>query len=186
MKFLLLCAVLLPSAALADEWGLGLRAVSQRVDPEGGGGNGIDLGGGGVLVRWRLGERLSLEVGLDGVHGQLGGGAYDRRTTSLSLAGIVHLTPGSPWNLYVVGGLGTVTDRVTFIDAGGNDDAVELKEGLVRLGGGLEHRWQHIGVGIEASVIGLWRTDDDAGFPSDLVPHKSGGGQLGLQAAYYF
>jgi hypothetical protein len=144
------------------------------------------MAGLGIVGRWRISRRFGLELGLDGVSGKLADGAYERKTSSLQLAATFHLTPGSRWDLYLLLGLGAVTDKVSFVDATGAAMEVELKETMVRLGGGLEYRWEHLGIGAELAAIGFARDDEDAAQPADAVPRRSGGGQFSLVVGYYF
>jgi hypothetical protein len=186
MKAVLLVAVLLPATALADEWGVGLRATGERVDPKDDGPNGIGMGGGGLLVRWRISRRFGLELGVDGVTGKLADGAFERKTSSAQLAATFHLTPGSRWDFYLLLGVGGATDRVTFVDASGAEMEQEFKETVLRLGGGLEYRWEHLGIGAEVAAVGMARNDSDAALAGDAVPRESGGGQWSVVATYYF
>jgi len=183
MKMLALVFVLLvPATAMADEWGLGLRALSERVNPSDGGPGGIDMGGAGILVRWRISALVGLELGIDGVHGQLDG--YDRKTSSATLAATVHLNPESRWDIYLLAGIGGATDKITAVDADGMTVEDELKETLLRVGGGVEFRWEHIGVGAELAGVAFFLQNPETS--SGLVPSKSGGGQLSLFGTFYF
>jgi hypothetical protein len=183
-KLALLLLLLVPNPAIAGEWGLGLRALAERVEPEGGGANGIDMAGAGLIVRWRISGLFGLELGLDGVRGELDGGAYVRETSAATLAATFHLTPRSRWDLYLLAGLGAATDKVSFLDAGGMQVDEEIKETLLRLGGGVEFRWEHLGIGAELAGVAWFRNDPDG--PPATVPTRSGGGQFSLFASLYF
>jgi len=186
MKSFLLVAILFPALAVADEWGLGLRATGEQVQSHDDGSDAIGMAGGGLLVRWRLSERWGLELDLDGMSGKLAGGAFERKTSALGLTGSFHLTPGSRWDLYLLLGIGGVSDKVTFEDVMGQSVEQEFKETEVRLGVGLEYRWRHIGLGAEVAAVGLARNDGDAAVAGDAVPKTSGGGQWSLVFGYYF
>ncbi len=186
MKALWLCALLLPATAAADEWGVGLRATGERVDPKDDAPNGIGMGGGGLYVRWRISRRFGLELGLDGVSGKLADGAYERKTSSAQLAATFHLTPGSRWDLYLLLGVGGATDKVTFTDATGAQMEQEFKETLLRVGGGLEYRWEHLGIGAEVAAVGYARNDSDQVVAGDAVPKEAGGGQWTVAVSWYF
>jgi hypothetical protein len=131
--------LLLPTTAIADEWGVGLRALSERVNPSDGiGGAGIDMGGAGLLLRWRISSFFGLELGIDGVRGEIDG--TERKTSTASLAATFHLNPQSRWDIYLLAGVGAGTDKISFADDSGMQIEEELKESLVRVGAGLEFR----------------------------------------------
>src|SRR5215813_4666077 len=92
----LVVALLLPSVAQAGEWGVGLRTLGVRIEPpdDEANVNGIGMGGGGAFVRWRFSRHWGIELAGDGMRGTLSGGDYERRTSSLSIAGMFHFTPG--------------------------------------------------------------------------------------------
>jgi len=188
MKALVLCALVLPAAvAHADEWGLGLRATGERVDPhDDATAQGIGMGGGGLLIRWRISGLFGLELALDGFDGKLADGAFERKTSSLGLTAQFHLTPGSRWDFYLLAGLAAVDDKVSFRDANGDQMDQEFKETEARLGAGLEYRWAHIGLGAEVAAVALARNDGDDALIGDAVPKESGGGQLSVVFTYYF
>ncbi len=187
MKALVLCVLLGPALASADEWGLGLRATGERVDPhDDATAQGIGMGGGGLLLRWRLGGLFGLELAVDGFGGKLADGAFERNTSSVGLTAQFHLNPGSRWDWYLLAGLAGVDDKVKFRDVDGNRMEQEFKETEIRLGGGLEYRWPHIGLGGELAAVALARNDGDDALIGDAVPKESGGAQLSITFAYYF
>ena len=185
MKAFVLCALLLPAIAQADEWGLGLRATGERLDPHDDDvAHGVGMGGGGLFLRWRISELFGLELAFDGFGGKLGG--FERKTSSLGLTAQFHLTPGSRWDLYLLAGLAAIHDEVNFRDVDGNTMEQEFKETELRVGAGLEHRWRHFGLGAELAAVALARNDGDDALIGDAVPKESGGGQLSVLFTYYF
>ena len=187
MKAFVLCSLLLPAIASAGEWGVGLRASGERIS-RGGPDDAarIDMGGGALLVRWRISELFGVEVGLGGMSGKLAGGAYERKMGALDLTATLHLNPRSRWDFYLLAGLGAVTDKVDFVDVDGVSVEQEFKETEVRLGLGLEYRFRHLGLGVEAAAIGRVRNDADKALDGDAIPKDSGGGQVSLVVGYYF
>ena len=163
----------------ADEWAVGVRAQAEKVaSSDDGSDPGVDLGGAELLVRWRFWPHWGLEVALGSVRGS--GPGYDRRSDAIIVTGALHLTPGHPWDAYLFLGIGGATDHIT---AGGGER--EFKETELRLGAGLEWRWEHVGLGAELAGIGMGRVDKDQAMPLDPVPAKSGGVQLSVVLGYY-
>jgi hypothetical protein len=186
MKALVLCAVLLPAVASADEWGLGLRATGERVGRSADDANPIDMGGGALLVRWRVSALFGLELGLSGMNGKLAGGAYERKTGALDLTATFHLNSRSRWDFYLLAGLGAVNDKVDLVDASGASVEQEFKETEIRVGVGLEYRFRHLGLGVEAAAVGRVRNDADDALDADAVARNSGAAQASFVVGYYF
>jgi hypothetical protein len=174
------------SAASAGEWGLGLRATGEHVARTSDEKGGIDMGGGALLVRWRMSGFFGLELSLGGTSGKQAGGAFERKTGAADLTAMFHLSPGSRWDFYLLAGIGAVTDKVNFIDASGVSAEQEFKETQGRLGLGLEYRFPHLGLGLEAAAVGRVRNDADHALDADAVPKESGGAQVNLVVGYYF
>ncbi len=182
-----LALLLLPAGAGAQEWAVGVRASAEHVAAsDDSGDEGVGMGGGGLLVRWRFWPHWGVEAALESCRGTRADGAYERRSDALVLTAALHLTPGSAWDWYLFLGVGGATDHVTLRGADGVTVAQDFKESLVRIGVGLERRWEHIGLGAEVAGIGMARDDKDQAQPLDAVPAKSGGGQLSLVFSYYF
>ena len=187
MKAFVLCALLVPTVASADEWGLGLRATGEHVARGGSDdADGMDLGGGALLLRWRMSDVFGLELGVGGTRGKRAGGAFERKTGAADLTAMFHLNPRSRWDFYLLAGLGAVTETVDFVDVDGISVEQEFKETEVRLGLGLEYRLRHLGLGAEAAAIGRVRNDADHALDGDAIPKDSGGVQLSLVVGYYF
>src|SRR5262249_22617133 len=132
MRSLVLLAVvsLWALSARADEWALGLRATAEHVaadgDPE-----GFDLGAGSALVRWRFWPHWGVEAALETARGE------HLEIDSLVVTVALHLTPQSFWDWYLFLGAGGGSGHTT----GGP----EWKQSVIRLGAGLERRWEHVG-----------------------------------------
>jgi hypothetical protein len=184
---LALAVLLLPVGARAQEWAVGLRASAEHVAAsDHDGDEGVGMGGGGLLVRWRFWPHWGVEAALESCRGTRADGAYERRSDSLVLTAALHLTPRSRWDWYLFLGLGGATDHVTLRGADGATVEQQFKESVLRLGVGLERRWEHIGIGAELAGIGMTREDQDQAQPKDAVPARSGGGQLSVVFGYYF
>jgi hypothetical protein len=165
MRHILVLAIGLSAAtARADEWAVGLRASAEHLTPDGDP-DGFDVGGGGVLVRWRFWPHWGLEAALESVRSET------LRMDSLLVKIDLHLTPLSAWDAYV------------FVGAGGGNaypaHAAEFKQSVVQLGVGLERRWEHLGIGAELAAVGRERKDVDP-------PAKAGGGQISAVVGWYF
>jgi hypothetical protein len=171
--------LLVSGTAGADEFAFGIRAQAEKVTasdaPDT---TGVELSGGELLVRWRFWPHWGLEASLGSVSGSTPG--YDRRSESVLLTGQLHLTPGHLYDLYLFLGIGGEADHIT---SGAYVGA--FKESEMRLGAGLEWRWEHVGVGAELAGIGLGRIDKDRAMPLDPVPAKSGGVALSVVVGYY-
>jgi hypothetical protein len=176
-----------PSAApwLAHTWGVGMRVGSAGVT------NADDskeeFATGGLFGRYRWSPRLELELAIDhgrqqlrdGVDGELELGAA---TASL----LVHLWPGSAWDGYVLGGLG-VNDRRLH----GTSDNTADARGHVALGVGVERRFEHLVLGLDARALAIGPSKDAdpavaARSTQDPQRDGIGGGQVTLSAGWYF
>ncbi len=183
---IMVSSLVTPAVAAGDEWGLGIRATGERTGSDGGGDDGIDMGGGALFVRWRISGLFGLELGAGGVRGKLSDGAFERKTGTLDLTAQFHLTPGSRWDLYLLAGVGAAKDEVKLVAADGTRIEQEFHQAALRGGVGIEYRWRHVGLGAEAALIGRVREDADDALPGDAVPERSAGGQLSFSFTYYF
>jgi hypothetical protein len=176
---------------LRQRFGVGLRTVGMSVASTETPDDEIDLGGGGVQLRYRFAPRWSVELLLEHVEGELGDGAYVRRSTPATLGVHFHLTPRSRWNWYLAAGLGVTGDEVTRTGRDGQEIREQFVEHHLHLGGGLERRFGRWGIGAELRGVALSRDDDERDGAKYVevdgpIPRESTGGMLSLQGSYYF
>jgi hypothetical protein len=167
------------------EWAVGLRTTAQHLRADEDRGHEIDLAGGGVQVRWRFLRAWSAEITLEGLRGEIGDDVA-REGSLVTLTFAWHVMPGSPWDLYLLAGVGGARSEVTFESRGGAEVTQELEEGHVSLGIGLERRFGPVGIGVEVRAVGQGRNDDEDAAPHDAVPPGSVGGQGSVTASWYF
>lgn len=173
------------TAHAEGRFGVGLRTTSQHVAGSEDDGNDIHMVGGGLMARWRFAHAWSVELSLEALSGEIGGG-YQRKSGLVSVAALWHLTPDRPWDLYFLLGLGGVHDQVVYTAASRDEVAEEHGQTMATLGAGLEYRWTHLAVGVELRAVGMTREDEEDARPEDAVPPRSRGGQGSLTASYYF
>jgi|RhiMethySRZTD1v2_1073278.scaffolds.fasta_scaffold298062_2 hypothetical protein len=192
MRNRLLAAALVASlglagAARADHtWGVGLHGTTQHITPaDGDVGYEVQLAGGGLQARWRMIPRFGIELAFEGLGGAKGE-AFKREAGAVGLTGMLHLTIGGPWDLYLLIGVGTRSDTVTLQNVDGEETVQEFKQTFVSAGIGLEYLWTHFGVGAEVRAVGYARDDGDEARTYDAVPAEAAGAQGTLTATYYF
>lgn len=179
-----------PPPQRANRWGIGLSAGSMDVVNANNEDQTIEMEGGGIHLRYRLGPSVSLELGIDGFEGEVAD--FRRQSASGTLSLFYHLTPYSKWNWYLLGGLGSTHDAIYY--GGRTDDAEpdeEFVEHHLHLGLGLERRWNQLGIGAELRGVALGRDDNELDGQrynglDGPVPYESTAGQFKLHATFYF
>ena len=186
MRWVMLVVLCFPAAARAEgfEWGVGLRSTAQASkafegDTE------TSMVGGGLQVRFRFGPRWGLDVALEAMRGKSAGGAYERRSTPLSVTGTYRFDCGGV-DFYLLSGIGGMTDKVTYLDVNRMEIEEEVDVAEFHVGAGIEGRLGAFGLGAEVRAMALWRNKEDMASPYDAVPKSAGGGQVNLVATYYF
>jgi hypothetical protein len=181
-----------PSAGAAQapaiqHWGFGIHGSSAELTSSVDDNNKIKLGGGGLHVRYRLNHRFSVEVSLDRIQGEWEPGVQ-RDSRPVTLTGLVHLSSNPKWNWYLLAGFGGSREVITMDGANGGSFEYEYRQAHIHLGAGVEHRWNHFGVGAELRLIGAARDQEySPGAPaSGPVPEESSGGMFSLLGTYYF
>jgi hypothetical protein len=185
-------ATLVAGAAVAEargKLGVGLRATSQTVAPEGNEENHLELGGGGLHVRYRFTRLLGIELTAEHLKAEKGGGDFVRESSPVTLAATIHFG-GLLWDWYGIVGVGATESEVTF--RRGDAMATEtFVESHVHLGIGLERTFGPLAIGAELRAIGLSRNPEEGDAPKygDLdgpVAKESQGAQFNLALTYYF
>jgi len=186
MRWAMLLVLVFPAAARADglAWGVGLRTTAQASKAFEGE-TVTSMVGGGIQVRFRFGRHWGLDVALEALRGQAAGGAYERKSTPLSVSATYHIDCGGV-DVYLLSGLGGMTDKVSYLDANRMTIEEEVDLAQFHLGAGIEGRLGAFGLGAEVRAIALWRKKEDMASPYDAVPKSAGGGQVNLLATYYF
>jgi hypothetical protein len=176
--------VLGTAAEARADWAVGLRTTAQHLAADDDRGHEIELAGGGVQVRWRFLPAWSAELSLEGLRGEIGDD-FQREGSLAMVAFAWHVTPRSPWDLYVIAGIGGAHSEVTLTGRDGAEIVQEFDEAHVSLGLGLERRFGPVGIGVELRVVGQGRDDEEASV-RDAVPPSSVGGQGSVTASWYF
>lgn len=167
------------------EWGVGLRTTAQHLASDDDLGNEIGLAGGGLQVRWRFARSFGLELTLEGLRGE-SGSDFVRKGSLVTIGFAWHVIPDSPWDFYVLAGVGGAHSEVTLTSRSGAELVQEFDEAHVSLGIGLERRFGSFGVGVELRAVGQARSDEEDASPYDAVPPGSAGGQGSVTVSYYF
>lgn len=197
-----LAAVVLIAATLsyapsanAEGWirgrlGVGLHASSTSLsDPNDDGADPVELGGGGLQVRYRLAPKWELELSLGGASAETA--EADREMGVASLGVLYHFNPASKWVWSVLGGIGAAGETVTIKSNGEPATERELENGMLYLGGGLERRFGRFSIAAELRLVGISRDEEAADGPEfagkdSPVPREMSGGQLRLMGTFYF
>lgn len=190
------------AAAAAPErnWAIGLHLGGLGLEPRNADGDelvegdsdSIGLGAVGLQLRYRLHRRWELELAATHMEGELGDTGAMRHSGSLVLGVMFHINPGSSWLWSGLFGIGGAHDEITVEKNGEEVTTAEFSEGLVRLGIGLERRFDRFGVAAQLYGVGLRRNDDELDGPAyqgrdgGPVPARSSGGEFLLLGNFYF
>jgi hypothetical protein len=103
-----------------------------------------------------------------------------------------HINPDDNWRWSGLLGIGGVHDEISVEKNGERVTTAEFEEGLVRLGVGLERRFDRWGIEAQLYGVGFQRNDDKLDGPAyegrdgGPVPAHSSGGEFLLLGNYYF
>lgn len=168
-----------------QRWGLGLRVGSLGLAE---GDYEETYGTAGLAARYRMSRRWELELALEGGQQQLeDGSAGDRELSAGTLSVLLHLTPQSRWDWYLLAGLGS-SERHLSGDPNPGDE-----RGHLALGGGLEYRFDHLVLGVDVRVLAQ-EADTSEAIAASRVSSPgakteqldAGGGQVTLTGGWYF
>jgi hypothetical protein len=188
------------SAAPERNWGIGIHLGGLGLEPRNADGDEltegtsdkIEMGAAGVQLRYRLHRRWELELAATHMAGELGDTGAERHSGSLVLGVMFHINPDSSWRWSGLFGIGGVHDEISVEKDGERVTTAEFAEGLVRLGIGLERRFDRWGIAAQLYGVGFQRNDEELdgpayeGRPGGPVPAHSSGGEFLLIGNYYF
>lgn len=187
-----------PAPAASQGWdgvqkfGVGLRLSNAGLSSRADRANKVDLGGGGLQVRYRLDRRWEFELSIEGLRAELQDGAVVRESSPATLAVLVHMRPEQRWDWYLIGGIGTTRDKVSYFSGETETGAEEFQSSHVHLGAGIERRFRKFGISAELRMVSSTRNNEELdavqyGEGVDgPIPAESGGGQLSILGTYYF
>lgn len=197
----------LPAAPAPEPWeahrfGLGLRLSGLTLGERASDGAAEQqFSVGGLVARYRASRRIELELAVEHGTEQLEDGYQsDLELSAVTAAMLVHLSPQSVWDWYLLGGLGGNERRFK-----GADDAFADQRSHLALGVGLERRWDHLVIGVELRALAVSPHDEeDVAVPQpepyplpqpvpgatvvveDEEEASVGGGQLSVSATWFF
>lgn len=188
------------SARAERNWGIGVHLGGLGLEPRNADGDEltegtsdkIELGAAGIQLRYKLHRRWELELAATHMAGELGDTGAERSSGSLILGVMFHINPDADWQWSGLLGIGGAHDEISVEKNGERVTTAEFSEGLVRLGIGLERRFDRWGIAAQLYGIGLRRNDDELDGPAyegrdgGPVPARSSGGELLLLGNYYF
>ena len=192
-----------PAAVVVAEperrWGIGVHLGGMGLEPTTEDGEEVvegdadrtDLGAAGLQVRFRLHRRWELELSATHFAGELGDTGQLRSSGSLTLGGMFHFNPGSRWLWSGLLGIGGTHDTISVEKGDERVTTAEFSEGHVRLGVGLERRFDRIGIAAQLYGVAFERNDDELDGPAyegrdGPVPARSSGGLFLLVGNWYF
>jgi hypothetical protein len=188
------------SAAPERNWGIGVHLGGLGLEPRNADGDEltegtsdkIDLGAAGLQLRYRLHRRWELELAATHLAGELGDTGAERHSGALVLGVMFHINPDANWRWSGLFGIGGVHDEISVEKNGERVTTAEFAEGMVRLGIGLERRFDRWGIEAELYGVGFQRNDEKLDGPAyegrdgGPVPAHSSGGEFLLLGNYYF
>ncbi|MEO7731179.1 MAG: outer membrane beta-barrel protein [Kofleriaceae bacterium] len=195
------CATARPRASvMANRWAVGLSLGSMSLAPESSPDDQTNFAVGELAVRFRATRHLELELSAGGGREQTADDENgDLEVAAVTLAARYRFRPEAAWNWFVMGGIGGAA--VTRHDAT-DEQRNNATQPLGMLGIGLERRFRHFALQVEARAVGLGKRDDsdtmDArplneaarATPIIEVPTRTdearSGGSLALGLSYYF
>jgi hypothetical protein len=178
-----LCAAFAGVSEARGRFGVGIRTTRQSLTDDAGQLGDASLRGGGVQARYRLGDRWSLELAIEGTHTTVAGGRYQHTVTPVSLSAFFHLTPRSSWDFYLLAGMGGVVQEITLTRADGTTMTEDGDGSMVHMGFGVERELGPFGVGAELRALGMSCSEN---CETSQIPVESTGSQLNLTLTYYF
>jgi hypothetical protein len=167
---------------MANRWAVALDLGSIGLTPKTSGADTTSFGMLELSGRFRI--RPAIEVGLM-VFG--GGSAGNLSTSGLFADFRYRFLADRPWNVYALAGFGVVSaaDKM--------DSSTETKgRGAVRIGGGVERRFEHFALQAELRFVAVAQNRDVEATDSVttqaylLERYGLGGGSLSIGASYYF
>lgn len=188
------------SAPAERNWGIGVHLGGLGLEPRNadgdelteGSSDKIELGAAGIQLRYKLHRRWELELAATHMAGELGDTGAERHSGSLVLGVMFHINPDADWQWSGLFGIGGAHDEISVEKNGERVTTAEFSEGLVRLGVGLERRFDRWGIAAQLYGIGFQRDDDKLDGPAyegrdgGPVPARSSGGEFLLLGNYYF
>ena len=188
-------------AARNQRWGLGVHLGGVGLEPldeDGdelteGTSDKIEMGAVGLQLRFKLHRRWELELAATHMAGEMSGDTgAERHSGSLTLGVLFHINPDDNWIWSGLFGLGGTHDEIMVDKNGEHVTTHEFSEGHVRLGVGLERRFDRFGIAAQLYGIGFERNDEELDGPAyegrdgGPVPARSSGGEFLLLGNYYF
>jgi hypothetical protein len=191
------------TSVMENRWAIGLGFGSLGLAPEGNPDAKTEFSIGQLSLRYRATRQLELEVAFAGGRQRLDNGQDgDLAVASGTLGARYRFMPESAWNWWLMAGLGGTT--VARHDATKQErDAASHGHGV--LGAGLERRFAHFALQVEARLIrvGDKQQTDAPPPPAVVMPGTTGGvaqppmttttaggpqsgGSLTIGASYYF
>ncbi len=144
----------IPPAPMTTKWGIGASLAAETLRPQNSGAK-TSTGFGVVEVngRYRLSPQFQVDLAID-----LGGGKEG--TTNMSLGGVFAdgryaFHPDSPWDWYLVGGIGAVS-----LAQKNAIDRDKSGRGALRIGAGGTHRWGHFALEAQLQLVGVTQNTD--------------------------
>jgi hypothetical protein len=187
-------------SVMANRWALGLSVGSMSLAPERAPDDQTTFAIGELALRFRATRHLELELGAGGGRERT---ADDQdgelEVGTVTLAARYRFRPEAAWNWFVMGGIGAAA--VTRHDASDEQrDAATQPLGM--LGVGVERRFRHFALQVEARAVGLAKRDDgdtmevrplaETAKVTTIAPSPGrsdearSGGSLALGLSYYF
>lgn len=187
-------------AARDQRWGIGVHLGGVGLEPRNqdgdelveGEADTIEMGAAGLQLRFKLHRRWELELAATHMAGEVGDTGAERHSGSLTLGVLFHINPDDNWIWSGLFGIGGTHDEIMVDKAGESVTTHEFNEGHVRLGIGLERRFDRFGIAAQLFGIGFERDDEKLDGPAyegrdgGPVPARSSGGQFLLLGNYYF
>ena len=150
-----------PPPPREQRWSVSLGLGELTLAPHNSPDDKAEFGLGMLAVRWRPFRHLELELAFGGGNEKAKDGMDSGRDVSEALLGLRwRFNPHKKWNLWVMGGIGTITVAPS---GATQEERNALHQSTLQFGGGLERKWHHFAIAAELRAVGVAPIDGTGG-----------------------
>lgn len=166
-------------SVMIDRWAVGLAIGTASLTPQVAGAPHTGFGLLALAGRFRIYPRFEVELELE-----LGGAKGNLAYGGLSADARYRFLVGEPWNWFLLGGLGVTgvhASNATGVDAKGR--------GSIRIGAGVERRFDRFALGAELRLLAIGANDaaaDDGTLAAAFAHDGVSGVSITVGGSYYF
>jgi hypothetical protein len=185
----------LPKAPRGPVFGMGVRFSAAGVSSQQVFGQDVTMYGGGLFMRFRSQGRFGFEMAMDIMRANINDGAFVRTSYPFSVAPMLYLfqnRPDTHFNIYALAGFGLMADDITLYKNSSQERNQQFWEVLGQAGGGVELRFNKLGLFADVRAIGMLLDDSSpaGAFYQNVdggpIPSSSAGYKINLGALLWF